>query len=51
MKLVGNMKSSSAVNCTWSPDGRQLITAVLFPRLRIENNFKVFYYSGINFII
>jgi len=30
----------------WSPDGRQLLTGVLFPRLRVNNQFKVTYYSG-----
>ncbi len=46
MKIVGTCKSSSAVNLIWSPDGRQHMTATLFPRLRVENNLKIFYYSG-----
>lgn len=46
LKKVGNCKSNSAVSMIWHPDGRQFMTAVLNPRLRVENNFKVFRYTG-----
>ena len=35
--------SSCVANCTvsaeWAPDGRHLKTAVLFPRMRVDNGF------------
>ena len=30
----------------WSPDGRYFATATTFPRLRVDNGFKVFRYNG-----
>lgn len=45
-KLVGKCKSSSAHSCAWSSDGRKFMTAVVTPRLRVDNNFKVFKYDG-----
>lgn len=47
MKVVGTIKCPSAMSYEWAPDGRQLLTGVLFPRLRVNNNFKVCYYSGL----
>jgi len=46
-KQIGSCKSNSAVYCGWSPDGRRLLTAVLNPRLRVDNNYKVYKYNGI----
>mmetsp|Transcript_8345 Transcript_8345/g.722 ORF Transcript_8345/g.722 Transcript_8345/m.722 type:complete len:122 (+) Transcript_8345:551-916(+) len=45
-KKVGNCVSSSAYNCNWSNDGRKFITSVVTPKLRVENNFKIFKYDG-----
>lgn len=47
MKKIGQCKANSAVYCGWSPDGRKIMTAVLNPRLRVDNNFKVFKYNGL----
>eukprot|EP00825_Cyclidium_porcatum_P031338 TRINITY_DN3318_c0_g1_i3.p1 TRINITY_DN3318_c0_g1~~TRINITY_DN3318_c0_g1_i3.p1 ORF type:complete len:477 (+),score=95.46 TRINITY_DN3318_c0_g1_i3:77-1507(+) len=46
LKKIGYCKSSSAISCTWSPDCQKFITAVLTPRLKVDNNFKVFKYNG-----
>ncbi|THU92743.1 translation initiation factor eIF-2A [Dendrothele bispora CBS 962.96] len=32
--------------CTWSPDGRFLITATLSPRLRVDNGIKIWHCTG-----
>lgn len=37
---------SPAVSCEWAPDGRHLLTATTAPRLRVDNNLKVFTYYG-----
>mmetsp|Transcript_25171 Transcript_25171/g.22198 ORF Transcript_25171/g.22198 Transcript_25171/m.22198 type:complete len:292 (+) Transcript_25171:711-1586(+) len=43
---MGTCKSSSAVSCQWSPDGRKIMTGVLNPRLRVDNNYRIFKYNG-----
>lgn len=45
-KQVGKCKSSSASSCLWSNDGRKFMTGVVTPRLRVDNNFKIFKYDG-----
>ena len=37
---------SPAVDAHWSPDGRYLLTATTAPRLRVDNNYKLFTYYG-----
>jgi translation initiation factor 2A len=44
---IGQFKSNAAVYCGWSPDGRKIMTAVLNPRLRVDNNIKTFKYNGL----
>lgn len=46
-KRIGVCKSNSASYCGWSPDDRKLITAILTPRLRVDNCYKIFSYTGI----
>jgi translation initiation factor 2A len=46
LQKVGSCKSNSAVSCLWSPDGRRILTGVLNPRLRVDNCYKVFKYTG-----
>ncbi|KRW99645.1 hypothetical protein PPERSA_03446 [Pseudocohnilembus persalinus] len=45
-KKVGQCKSSTAANCQWSADGQKFMTQVITPRLRVDNNFKIFKYDG-----
>lgn len=45
--MIGACKSNSASYCEWSADDRKLITAILTPRLRVDNCFKVFSYTGV----
>ena len=44
------MKSNIIMSCICNPDVKQLITAVLFFRIRIQNNFLVFTIQVIYFM-
>ncbi|KAG2430016.1 hypothetical protein HYH02_013844 [Chlamydomonas schloesseri] len=44
-KQMGAVRSP-AVSAEWSPCGRLLLTATTAPRLRVDNNIKVFTYYG-----
>jgi uncharacterized protein with WD repeat len=46
-KKIGVCKSNSASYCGWSTDDRKLITAILTPRLRVDNCYKIFSYTGV----
>lgn len=43
---MGYCKSNSASYCQWSYDDRKILTAIVTPRLRVDNCFKVFSYTG-----
>jgi len=44
--LLGVNQSHCAVTCEWAPDSRHILTAVLFPRVRVDNELNVFNYYG-----
>ncbi|DAZ99880.1 TPA: hypothetical protein N0F65_008623 [Lagenidium giganteum] len=46
LKKMGSANSNSATTFAWSPDSRYFYTATTFPRLRVDNGFKVFRYDG-----
>ena len=46
-KKVGACKSNSSSYCCWSPDDRKFITAIVTPRLRVDNCYKIFSYTGV----
>ncbi|KAG6621255.1 Eukaryotic translation initiation factor 2A [Phytophthora cinnamomi] len=46
LKKMGSATSNSATTFAWSPDSRYFATATTFPRLRVDNGFKVFRYDG-----
>lgn len=46
MKLVADWREPCTVMCGWSPDGRHFYTASTFPRMKVDNHFKVFDYEG-----
>ncbi|KAF1322201.1 Eukaryotic translation initiation factor 2a, partial [Globisporangium splendens] len=46
LKKMGSANSNSATTFAWSPDSRYFFTATTFPRLRVDNGFKVFRYDG-----
>jgi translation initiation factor 2A len=45
-KQMGATRSGSAVSASWSPCGRYFMTATTAPRLRVDNNVRVFNYVG-----
>ena len=34
------------VNYEWSPDSKHFLTAILFPRLRVDNGYRVWSCNG-----
>lgn len=42
MAKVSVAHANCTVSADWSPDGQNILTAVLFPRMRVENGFTVF---------
>ncbi|WIA28435.1 hypothetical protein OEZ86_010979 [Tetradesmus obliquus] len=45
-KQMGATRSASSVSAAWSPCGRYFMTATTAPRLRVDNNVRVFNYVG-----
>jgi translation initiation factor 2A len=45
-KVIGTVRAPCAVNCSWAPDGRHLLTSTTSPRLRVDNGLKIFHYNG-----
>lgn len=46
LKLIGKNKAHCTVSCEWSSDGAQVMTAVLNPRVRVDNEVKQFNHKG-----
>jgi len=46
LKKLGSWMANYSAHYEWSPDGRYIITAVLFPRMKVDNGFKVWRYDG-----
>ncbi|RLN97710.1 hypothetical protein BBJ28_00007800 [Nothophytophthora sp. Chile5] len=46
LKKMGSATSNAATTFAWSPDSRYFATATTFPRLRVDNGFKIFRYDG-----
>lgn len=46
LKKIGSATSNAATTFAWSPDSRYFATATTFPRLRVDNGFKIFRYDG-----
>lgn len=46
IRRVGHCQSQGSALCEWAPDGGTLLTGVLTPRLRVDNNFKVWNWDG-----
>ena len=41
--MIGKTKFHCGVNINWSSDSKYLVVAVLSPRLRVDNEYKVIY--------
>lgn len=46
LKKVGSINANCSAIQEWSPDSRYLVTAVVSPRVRVDNGFKVWRYDG-----
>jgi translation initiation factor 2A len=46
MRIVGSVRSELAVTLEWTPCGRMFVTATVNPRMRVDNGFKVYKYTG-----
>lgn len=44
--VIGKNKAHCTTICEWSPDGSQILTAVTHPRVRVDNEVKIFTYYG-----
>ncbi|CAJ0951571.1 unnamed protein product, partial [Mesorhabditis belari] len=45
-KLIISIDVPNTTFFQWAPDGRHFITATTTPRLRIDNNYRLWHYSG-----
>lgn len=46
LEKIAKFNSATSVYIEWSLDGKYILTGVLTPRLRVDNNFKLFKWNG-----
>ena len=46
-KIVGSAVAHCAAVTEWAPDSRHFIAAVVSPRIRVDNGYKIFRYDGV----
>ncbi|KXN74545.1 eIF2A-domain-containing protein, partial [Conidiobolus coronatus NRRL 28638] len=46
LKKLASVDASGSSYCEWLPDGRYILTATLSPRLRVDNGYKLWHYTG-----
>ncbi|KAF9978658.1 hypothetical protein BGZ73_001311 [Actinomortierella ambigua] len=46
LKKISSVSARDTTACEWSPDGRFILTATLSPRLRVDNGYKMWHYTG-----
>jgi translation initiation factor 2A len=46
LELVGNCRANSTVYCEWGPCGKVFVAATLCPRMRVDNGYCVYKYTG-----
>jgi len=46
VKKLGSAQAHMTSHFEWSPDSQYLLTGILFPRMRIDNDFKVWNFDG-----
>jgi len=46
LKCLGTVEAHMTVSYEWSPDSRHFLTAILFPRLRVDNGYRVWSCNG-----
>ena len=47
LKKIASIDASGSAACEWSPCGRYILTATLSPRLRVDNGYKLWHYTGV----
>ncbi|CAG8489492.1 9005_t:CDS:10 [Scutellospora calospora] len=47
LKKITTIEAPNSSECFWSPDGRYIMTATLSPRLRVDNGYKIWHYTGV----
>jgi translation initiation factor 2A len=45
-KKIGSVNGANTSVCEWSPDGRYILTAIVYRRLKVDNGIKIWHYSG-----
>ena len=43
---LGNTKAYCTVGCEWAPDGKYLLSTVLYERVKVDNEVRVFSPAG-----
>lgn len=46
-KKIATVNASNSSLIEWSPDGRYILTAILYKRLKVDNSIKLWHYSGV----
>jgi len=46
LKKITAIEAPNSSESSWSPDGRYIMTAILSPRLRVDNGYKIWHYTG-----
>jgi len=46
-KIIGSAVAHCAAVTEWAPDSRHFIAAVVSPRIRVDNGYKIFRYDGL----
>lgn len=42
LKEIGKMKSQCTVGIEWAPDGKHVLSAVLYERVKVDNELRVY---------
>ncbi|KAI8816782.1 eukaryotic translation initiation factor eIF2A-domain-containing protein [Fimicolochytrium jonesii] len=46
-KKLTTIHAANTSTCDWSPDGRHIMTATLYKRLKVDNGIKIWHYQGV----
>ncbi len=51
MRKIGSNTAHCTVQYSWSPDSRHFLTAILAPRMNVDNGFKIYKYNGVGPVV
>jgi translation initiation factor 2A len=46
-RKIITVPASNSSSCEWSPDGRFIMTSILYRRLKVDNGIKIWHYTGL----